>query len=204
MSTIVGKDDFQFERQWILLEEHYISGKPIVAHILEIAKGRMLVDIGGIQGYVEQYVFSLTKGSSKEASEDMQGTLEQFAQQRLMNMRGKEILLRVVEVDRTKQHLKLSQRLHDINKLGENHKGLSDEFEIGSVHKGFITSINTVLVTVDLGGVIGKLPSKQPSLDQSKFVDLSTILRLGQEIEVTLIKKQRKAFLLSLMAVEPH
>ena len=60
-------DDSQLERQWLLLEEHFINGKPIVARILEIRNGNMFVDVEGIQGYVEQFTFGFTWSRSPEA-----------------------------------------------------------------------------------------------------------------------------------------
>src|SRR5258706_1748427 len=115
----------------------------------------------------------------------MQSSIEQLVQQRLMDMIGKEILLRIVEVDKKSRHLKLSQRLH------ANNKPVSEELEIGSIHTGIIVSISAAFVTVDLGGIRGKLFSKQPTPDQSKFIDLSTTLRLGQAIKVIIIQKEK-------------
>lgn len=191
------EDNFQPERQWSLLEEYCINGKPISARVLEIVKGHMLVDVGGIQGFVEQFTFAFTGDLSKEAPEEIQRSTEQLVQQELKNMRGKDILLRVIEVDQKNQHLKLSQQLYPNGELKPGYQRLLDELRIDDVCKGVVTSISASFVSIDLGGIIGKLPSKQP-IDQLGFTDLSTILHIGQEIKVTIIKKRRNTFWLSL------
>jgi ribosomal protein S1 len=68
------------------------------------------------------------------------------------------------------------------------------KLEINSIYNGIIVSINKAFVTVDLGGAIGKLPSTQPAPDQNKFVDLSTLLHIGQEIEVSFQRKKKMLF----------
>jgi ribosomal protein S1 len=192
-------DGLQLEHQWKLIEDHYISNKPIVARIIEIVNGCMLVDVDGVQVAIEEFSFAFTRELAKEALEnalEQEHPFKQFAQQKMKEMKGKEILLRVVEVDKRSRFLKLSQHLYPDNKRRP------EEFDIGSSCNGIVASVNPVFITVNLGGVIGKLPSKQPAADQSRFIDLSTILRIGQEIEVIVIRRQKHSLLLSLKEFE--
>jgi ribosomal protein S1 len=96
--------------QWASLEEHYINNKPIVARILEITKGCMLVDVGGIQGCVEHFSFGFTTDLLQTTLDEVQLPTEQSVQQRWIEMKGKEILLNIVEMDKENNNIKLSQR----------------------------------------------------------------------------------------------
>ena len=192
------KEDPQLEQQWQLLEEYYHHNKPIVARLLGVTNGEMLADVGGIQGHIEQFVYAFTKQSSIETSlEETQSSIVQLAQQKLANLK-EEIVLRIVEIDRKKNYLKLSQRLHP------NEETILDRFEIGSIHIGVITSINSMLIQVDVDGVIGRLRSKQPIPNQPKILDLTTVLHPGQEIKVNILKNQDNSLLLSLEDLESY
>jgi ribosomal protein S1 len=187
-------NESHLEHQWELIEDHYINNKPIAVRIVEITNGFMLVDFNGIISRVENYTLSFTRELAREPLENELGQeniLEQIIQQKMKEMKGKEILLRVVEVDKANRILKLSQHLYIANEKRP------EEFDIGSIYNGIVASVNTVFITVNLGGVIGKLPSKQPVSDQTRFIDLSTLLHIGQEIEVIVIKRQKHSLLLS-------
>lgn len=199
MSEIQKEEESRLEQQWQLLEEHYRNQKPIVARLLGITNGEMLVDIGGIQGYIEHFVHAFTQQSPVKASseepqslEEMQSSMLQLAQQSLANSKGKEMLLRIVEVDRQKNHLKCSQKLHP------NGRTILDMLEVGSVYDGMVASISAHFVRVDLNGIMGKLPSKQYIPSSPEFIDLATVLHLGQIIKVIIVKKQGSSLLLAL------
>lgn len=200
-----SKEDTQSEQQWRLLEAYYHQNKPIVARLIGITNGEMLVDVGGIQGYIERFIHAFTKHSPIESSleetqspEEIQSSVVQLARQSLANLGGEEVLLRIVEMDKERKHLKLSQKLY------QKEKAVLDIFEIGSTHIGIIVSMNVVFVRVDLAGVMGRLPAKQPIPNQSKLLDLTTVLHIGQEVKVNIVRNQGNSLVLSLEDLKPY
>ncbi len=95
-------------------------------------------------------------------------------------MRGQEILLGITEIDAKNSILKLSQQLYTKRNA---------EFHVDSEYSGFIVSIRPTCITVGLRGMRGILYPKQNIPGQRKIIDLTTLLRLGQEITVVITKK---------------
>lgn len=189
------------EQQWMLLEEHYHTGKPVRGRFLEILDSRhMLVDVEGIQGIIENFVFAFTWNISEALHEEKQRTREERIQQELKEMKGKEILLRVIGVDRESEYPRFSLYVYDNEELKTRKRQsqqLLEELQPGDTYKGIVTSINNHIVNVDLNGVRGKLPSFSLT-DQPLHVDPLTIVQVGQEITVMIVRKQRDFFWLSL------
>lgn len=116
---VPSENDPRLERQWKILEEHYRQNKPIVARLLGLTDHTMFVDIEGIRGCIDHFVYGFTRqvpaekelsvGKSKGEEEAL---FKQFMQQSWIDLKGKEILLRIVELDKEKNYLQLSQKLH--------------------------------------------------------------------------------------------
>ncbi|BCL79810.1 hypothetical protein ccbrp13_22750 [Ktedonobacteria bacterium brp13] len=185
MCEAPGENDPRLERQWNILEEHYRQNKPIVARLLGLTDHTMFVDIEGIRGSIDHFVYGFTRQvpvekepSVERSKEEEEASFRQFVQQSWNDLTGKEILLRIVELDKAKNYLQLSQKLHI------KVTATAEQFTIGHVYTGMIISINSARVIVDLDGIQGRFLSRKITPDQPGFLDLSTVLRLGQEIGV--------------------
>ncbi len=49
MSEDDVRDDMSLERQWSIIEYHYMSGKPLTAHVIEATRSSLIVDVRGIR-----------------------------------------------------------------------------------------------------------------------------------------------------------
>jgi ribosomal protein S1 len=188
MCEAPGGHDPRLERQWNILEEHYRQHKPIVARLLGLTDHTMFVDIEGIRGSIDHFVYGFTRQvpvekepSVARSKEEEEAALLQVVQQSWNDLTGKEILLRIVALDRARNYLQLSQKLHVAV------TATAEQFTIGHVYTGMIIALNSAFVTVDLDGIQGRLPAKKSTPDQQGFLDLSTVLRSGQEIKVRVV-----------------
>lgn len=78
--------------QWARIEEHYRSGKPLSARVIEASREGLFVDVGGICGIVDNPTYAYT--TDAETAESL--SREELSERARANMVGKEILLKVV------------------------------------------------------------------------------------------------------------
>ncbi len=184
-------------QQWQLIEEHYKNGKPVEGQITKATKERLFINVGGIQGTVEHAYHSYYTSSNAENYLSH----EELRERSLNQMKGKTISLRVIEVDRTHNHLLLSQQLYSKEerqaRLSRQAQLLQD-IQLGDIRRGIVTSLTHNMVFVDVEGVDGWIPRHYLSL-QNHRVDPHEILHIGQEIEVMVLENDRRRVTFSII-----
>jgi (E)-4-hydroxy-3-methyl-but-2-enyl pyrophosphate reductase len=165
------------EIAWRKLEESYRESNIVEASVVQQVKGGLVVDIG-LRGFVP-------------ASQVERGYVNDLSQ-----YVGKTLRLRVLELDRSKNRVVLSQRVV----LEEEHEKLCqetwDSLEEGQVRKGVVKGITDFGVFVDLGGVDGLLHISELSWGRVKHP--SEVVEEGQEIEVKVLRLDREKGKISL------
>ncbi len=187
-----------YQRQWLLVEEHYRSGKPLTGKIIEAVPKSITIDVGGIQGFVEQpHYYYYTP----DTAEEHKVSPEERFKRHLEQLQGQEMQLKVIEADRTRNHLLLSQHLDTEeerqDKLSRQVQRLR-EIQPGDIRSGIVTSLTNMSVSVDVEGVDGWLPRHFLS-SQNPRVDPHEIVHIGQEIEVMVLENDRRRVTLSLI-----
>ncbi len=170
----------------------------MVGQVVEATEKRLTIDVGGIQGFVEQpwhYYYT------SDTAEEHKSSPEKRLKRHLEQLKGQEMQLKVIEVDRTRNHLLLSQQLYS----KEEHQArlsrqaqLLQDIQPGDVRRGIVTSLTHNMVFVDVEGVDGWIPRHYLSL-QNHRVDPHEILHIGQEIEVMVLENDRRRVTFSLI-----
>lgn len=112
-----------FEKQWARLTQAHKDGTPVEAIIRDQVRGGVLVDIGGLRGYIPQ--------SQLEAG---------FAKQ-LDRSNGRKVQVKVVEVDQDTNRLVLSQRAIAEEEALAKQKEFLSEVSEGDTVQATITGV---------------------------------------------------------------
>jgi len=185
------------DQQWQLIEEHYKNGKPLAVHVIEATKERLLVEFRGVEGVVEQphYYYAITVEGEYPVFP------ENHLERHLEQMKGQTIQLKVIEVDRERNHLLFSQQLYteeERQAMRSRQAQLLQELQPGDIRKGIVTSLTRSMVSVEAEGVDGWIPRHYLSL-QNYRIDPHEVVQIGQEIEVMILEKYERRVLLSLV-----
>jgi len=169
------------ESQWRQIEEHYKNGKPVVAQIIEASEPRIIVDVGGIRGVVEEPVAFVFYPLSDGQQPSKEERLKRFYEKK----KGEHLQLKVIAVDRERNHLLLTQQLYtkeeqEARRLRE--KQLLQELRPGDVRRGIVAALRSIMVTIDIEGVEAHLFRRR-----SGIKDAGEDLQIGQEIEVMVL-----------------
>ncbi|MDN5344010.1 MAG: small subunit ribosomal protein ispH, lytB [Clostridia bacterium] len=175
--TVLSKRRADRRVAWERLEELLASGAELQGEVIEVVKGGLLVDVG-VRGFVPA---SLVE---RGYVEDLNAYL------------GKTLRLRVIELDRSKNKVVLSQKAILEEEYEKQRQATWDSLEVGQVRKGIVRRLTNFGAFVDLGGVDGLLHVSEISWGRVEHP--RDALAEGQEIEVKILGIDREEGKVSL------
>lgn len=181
------------EMDWELVEKLKESGDGFEGVISGFKKGGLLVPIGQLRGFVPGSQISLTRRTTGDTPETRWGKLI-----------GEPIEVNIIEVDRSRRRLILSER-KALNETRETLKDrLLDELAIGTVSKGRVTSLANFGAFVNIDGADGLVHLSEISWERIKHP--KDVLKVGQEVEVKVISldQERKRIGLSIRQLQEN
>ncbi len=169
------------ESSWTDADGYKNSGELFHGIVAGYNKGGLIVHIGDLKGFVPSSQFSYARRTASSGDSP---------DQRYSKMVGETIDVRVIEVDRERRRLILSERAAS----GETRESIKDrvldELKIGDVRTGRITSIADFGVFVNINGADGLVHLSEVSWDRVQKPD--EILKVGQEVKVKVISIDRE------------
>lgn len=190
--ALLSIDRARHEKSWRWLEEIYREGKLIEATVDGYNKGGLLVNLRGIRGFVP---LSQIAGIGGQRNPSTEG---------LAQMVGQTLLLKVIEINRRRNRLVLSQRQALQGYRESRKEELLETLEVGKIYHGVVSSICNFGVFVDLGGADGLVHLSE--LSWKRVDDPSEVVQVGQEVDVYVmgVDRERKRIALSLRRTQPE
>ncbi len=185
------------ERQWRIADQQYRDNELLQARVIDYNKGGLIVDVAGIRGFVPISQILNLKREEVAAGGESQETAAKLA-----SMRDKELQLKIIEINRTRNRLILSERLAVQEWRQRRREELLDELKPGEVRRGVVSNLANFGAFVDLGGADGLVHISQ--LAWSRVNHPSEVLHVGQEVEVQVLSvdKEKKKIALSIKRAE--
>src|SRR5437588_8765133 len=185
------------ERQWRIAEEQYKNNELLKAKVIDFNKGGLIVDVAGIRGFVP-----ISQILNLKREEVASGGENQETAAKLQGMKDKELQLKIIEINRARNRLILSERLAAQEWRQRRREELLDELKPGEVRHGVVSNLANFGAFVDLGGADGLVHISQ--LAWSRVNHPSEVLRVGQEVEVQVLSvdKEKKKIALSIKRAE--
>jgi small subunit ribosomal protein S1 len=181
------------ESDWRQVEDLLKSGEVYQGQVSGYNKGGLIVPIGILRGFVPTSQVSMDR---RPPSDDTP------ADRHWSKMVDEPIKVRVIEVDRNRSRLILSERAA----LQESREALKDrlldELEQGAVRTGKVTSLAEFGAFVNLDGADGLVHLSEISWDHIDHP--SDVLSVGQEVQVKVISldRERKRIGLSIRQLQ--
>jgi small subunit ribosomal protein S1 len=181
------------ENDWTLAESLLRSGDVHEGEITGYNKGGLIVNVGKLRGFVPGSQISLSRRMAYGGN---------TPDQRWGRMIGEPIATRVIEVDRERRRLILSERaaLQEARELLKER--LLDELAVGQVHVGRITSLADFGAFVNIQGADGLVHLTEISWERINHP--GEVLKVGQEVQVRVIDvdHERKRIGLSIRQLQ--
>jgi small subunit ribosomal protein S1 len=185
--AILSIDKARQERSWRALQAAYERGEVIKARVVNYNKGGLLVNLDGVRGFVPaSQVSGISRGPDTQKQSDM------------AKMVNTELPLKVIEINRNRNRLILSERqaLQESRELKKDE--LLSRLREGDVRTGVVSSVCDFGAFVDIGGADGLVHLSEISWSRVKHP--SEVLKVGDTVQVSIlsIDHERKRIALSI------
>ena len=185
--AVVSIDRARQEKSWRRLQELHEANEVIEAEVTNYNKGGLLVNLDGVRGFVPASQVTEIRGGD-EASK----------QADMARLIGTSLPLKVIEINRHRNRLILSERQAVQERRDVMKERLIEELSEGEVRKGRVSSICDFGAFVDIGGADGLVHLSE--LSWSRVRHPSELLKIGEEVDVYVlgINAQEKKIALSI------
>ncbi len=189
--VLLSVDRARGEQGWRVLQERFESGEIFEAEVTGFNKGGLLANVEGVNAFIPM---SQVVGAKPGAD----------ASNPLSAQVGRGLRLKVIEINRRRNRVILSERAALQEYRAEQKERLLDELAEGEVRTGTITSIRNFGVFVDLGGADGLVHLSELSWDRN--VNPEEMFRIGQQVQVYVMRVDRetKKIALSIRRAAPE
>jgi small subunit ribosomal protein S1 len=185
--AVVSIDRARQEKSWRVLQEQFEAGEVIDAEVVNYNKGGLLVNLGGVRGFVPaSQVTEIRGGDDNQKQADMARLI------------GSKLQLKIIEINRHRNRLILSERQALQERRDVMKESLIKELREGEVRKGRVSSICDFGAFVDVGGADGLVHLSE--LSWSRVRHPSEVLTIGQDVDVFVlgINAEEKKIALSI------
>jgi small subunit ribosomal protein S1 len=168
------------EKDWEWVEALLQSGEEHEASVSGYNKGGLIVPMGTLRGFIPASQISAARRGGKETDS---------GEQRWAKMVGDPLRVRVIEVDRGRRRLILSERAALKETREALKERLLDELQEGEVRTGRVTSLAEFGAFVNIDGADGLVHLSEITWDRIEHP--SEVLQVGQQVEVKVISVDR-------------
>ena len=179
------------EQGWRVLQERFESGDVFEAEITGFNKGGLLANVEGVNAFIPMSQVVGAKPGSDGANP-------------LSAQVGRELQLKVIEINRRRNRVILSERAALQEWRAEQKDRLLEELTEGEIRTGKIASIRNFGVFVDLGGADGLVHLSELSWDRNAQPE--ELFKIGDEVNVYVLRvdKENKKIALSIRRAAPE
>ncbi len=178
---------------WENVEKMIADETVIDTEIIGFNKGGLIVKVGSLRGFVPSSQFSVTRRNL---------SVGDTPEKRWQKMVGQPISIRIIEVDRERRRLILSERAASTETRASVKDRVISELEEGKIYTGRVTSLADFGAFVNINGADGLVHLSELSWDHLQHP--KEILEVGQEVQVKVINidRDKKRIGLSMRALQ--
>ncbi|MDO8671317.1 MAG: S1 RNA-binding domain-containing protein [Dehalococcoidia bacterium] len=191
--VLLSVDRARNESGWRTIQRHFESGDILEADIVDFNKGGLIANVGGFRGFVpSSQVVSvrLDLAANADALQDQ--------------LIGRTLRLKIIEVNRPRNRVILSERAALQEWRGQQRDRLLSELQPGQLRQGKVSSLCSFGAFIDLGGADGLVHLSE--LSWGRVDRPSDVLSVGDEVSVIVmgVDAESKKIGLSLRRARPE
>ncbi len=183
----------QEQKGWAEVEKMLEEGATYEGRVDGFNKGGIIVPVYGLRGFIPASQLGISRRMSVTGD---------TPDQRYAKMIGEPITVRVIEVDRKRRRLILSERAASSETRQSIKERVIESLKEGEVYSGKVTSLADFGAFVNVNGADGLVHLSEISWDRVQHP--SEILEVGQEVKVKVINidREKKRIGLSIRALQ--
>lgn len=178
---------------WENVEKMITDETVLDTKIIGFNKGGLIAAVGNLRGFIPSSQISAARRAQSTGDKP---------EQRYQKMVGQPISVRIVEVDRERRRLILSERAASTESRSELKERVISELQEGQTYTGRVTSLADFGAFVNINGADGLVHLSEISWDH--VTHPKEVLEVGQEVNVKVINidRDKKRIGLSIRALQ--
>lgn len=186
----------RMEEDWINADRWQKEDSIFEAKVTGYNKGGLIVHVGQIRGFVPTSQVSSLRRVSGDSEDEYQRRMSQLV--------GRTLRFKVLEIDRRRNRLILSERAAEREWRKEQKDKLLSNLEPGAIVRGEVSSLADFGAFVDLGGADGLIHLSE--LSWGRISHPNEVVKVGDSLEVCVLNvdRERKRIGLSLKRLQPE
>jgi len=188
--ALVSLDRARGEEGWDTLQERFESGEIFDAQVTGHNRGGVLVNVNGVNAFVPLSQIDSVRRDSPDAVGE------------LSNLVGTDIRLKVLELNRKRNRVILSERAAMAEWRKEQKDKILDDLREGDIREGVVSSITDFGVFVDLGGADGLAHMTELTWERGKKA--RDLYNIGDVVKAFILKVDRDTRKISLSMKRAH
>jgi small subunit ribosomal protein S1 len=193
--TILSLARAQSEKGWRELQNLFTDGANVEGRVVEANRGGLVVGVQGVRGFVPLSQL-LGNWHTAEGEEPVEARLEA--------RKGELLTLKILEINRRRNRLILSERAAEHERRLRDRDRLIEDLQEGQVRVGRVSNVCEFGAFVDLGGTDGLVHISE--LAWTPVGHPSELVQIGDEIEVLVlgVDREKRKISLSLKRTRPQ
>ena len=187
---VVSLDRARGEEGWDILAARLESGETFTAEIVGHNRGGVLANVEGVNAFIPLSQVDSIRRDDPDASAA------------LATLVGREVRLKVIEINRRKNRAILSERAAMTEWRREQKERIIDELREGEIHEGRVSSITDFGVFVDLGGADGLAHLTELTWERGKKA--RELYSVGDQVKAYVLRVDRETRKISLSLKRAH
>lgn len=164
------------QKDWLLAQELLESGEITVHKVVGYNKGGLTVEFNHLRGFVPaSHIVNMPRNLNEE---QRRAELEKHI--------GRELRLKVIEVERRRRRLVMSESLAERELQSQRREELFRTVQVGDIIEGEVRSMRPFGAFVDIGGADGLLHVSE--IGWAQVSHPRDVLEVGQKIQVQVIR----------------
>lgn len=166
-------------RSWIDLENAYKNGETLEIEIEGHNRGGLMGTILGLPGFVP---FSHSDSASDLSVEkhDLQSILDKMV--------GQKLKVRVIELDREKNRIILSEKEAALGEALEKRRDVVINMKVNDIVSGVVSAVMPYGLMISVNGVEGLVAREEISWDEDGIDEVLGSMAVGQEVKAQIVE----------------
>jgi len=193
--AILSLNRARSERGWRTLQTKFESGEIFTSQVVDVNRGGLVAEAEGVRGFIPISQISSVRVNGLDG-DDLERALREMV--------GREIPVKVLELNRQRNRLIFSERVAVQELRGQRRDKLLAELHEGEIRHGRVSSLCDFGAFVDLGGADGLVHLSELAWHQ--VTDPSEVVQVGEDVDVYVlgIDRERRKISLSIRRTQPE
>ena len=191
-NIVLSLNQAELEKDWQAASKLFADETVFEEAVVGYNKGGLIVNLGKVRGFVPASQLTSARRGNEASNANP-----------LAAMVGKRLRLKIIDLDRQRNRLILSERAATRQWRQEQRERLLSELREGDVRRGVVTNLCDFGAFVDLGGADGLIHLSELSWGQ--VANPSEVLQVDDEVDVYVlgVDRERGRIALSLKRLQP-